>query len=44
MLFFLYGLSLINSYKTFNIKKLRLAKYLKKDFINFISLFSINNP
>ena len=44
MLSFLYGLSLINSYKTFNTKKFRLAKYSKKGLINFISPFSANNP
>ena len=44
MLFFLYGLSLINSYKTFNTKKLGLAKYLKKSPINSAGPFSTNNP
>ena len=44
MLSFLYSLSLINSYKTLNTKKLRLAKYLKEDPINSTSPSSANNP
>ena len=44
MLSFLYSLGLINSYKTFNAKKLGLAKYFKKGFINSTSPFSTNNP
>ena len=44
MLSFLYSLSLIDSYKTFNAKKLRLAKYFKEGPINSASPFSANNP
>ena len=43
MLSFLYSFNLINSYKTFNIKKLRLAKYSKEGPINSASFFSANN-
>jgi len=43
MLFFLYGLSLINSYITLNTKKLRLAKRSKEGPINSASTFSANN-
>ena len=44
MLSFLYGLSLINSYKTLNAKKPRLAKYLKESPINSTGPSSANNP
>ena len=44
ILSFLYGLSLIDSYKTLNIKKLKLAECLKEGPINFTSPFSANNP
>ena len=44
MLSFLYGLSLINSYKTFNARKLRLAKRSKGGPINSTGPFSANNP
>ena len=38
MLFFLYSLSLINSYKTLNIKKFKLAKHLKKVLLILLAL------
>ena len=41
MLFFLYGFSLINSYKTL---KLRLAKHSKEGPINSTRPSSANNP
>ena len=44
MLSFLYSLSLINSYKTLNTKKLRLAEYSKEGPINSTSPSSANNP
>jgi len=44
MLFFLYSLSLINNYKTFNVKKLKLAERFKEGPINSTSPFSANNP
>ena len=44
MLSFLYSLSLINSYKTLNARKLRLAKRSKEGPINSIRPFSANNP
>ena len=43
MLSFLYSLSLINSYITFNAKKLGLAKRSKEDPINSTSTSSANN-
>jgi hypothetical protein len=44
MLSFLYGLSLINSYKTLNAKKLGLAERSKEGPINSTSPSSANNP
>jgi len=44
MLSFLYNFSLINNYKSFNTKKLKLAKHFKEGPINFIGPFSTNNP
>ena len=43
VLFFLYGFGLINNYKTFNTKKLRLANYFKENPINSANPFNINN-
>ena len=44
MLSFLYGFSLINSYKALNTKKLRLAKHSKRGPINSTGPSSANNP
>ena len=44
MLFFLYSLSLINSYKTLNAKKLGLAKRFKEGPINSNSPSNTNIP
>ena len=44
MLSFLYSLSLINSYKTLNTRKLRLAKRSKGGPINSTRPSSANNP
>ena len=44
VLFFLYGFGLINSYKTLNTKKLKLAEYSKEGPINSTSPSSANNP
>ena len=44
MLLFLYSLSIINNYKTFNAKKFKLAKRSKKGPINSAGPFNINNP
>ena len=44
MLSFLYSLSLINSYKTLNAKKLRLAERSKEGPINSNSSSNANNP
>ena len=44
MLSFLYSLSLINSYKTLNTKKLGLAKCSKGGPINSIGPSNTNNP
>jgi hypothetical protein len=44
ILSFLHSLSLINSYKTLNTKKLGLAKCSKRGPINSTSIFSANNP